>query len=144
MRVHSEAPLRPPPAGWGVGGTNGAPAGSQATHTEEIRAKLQFQGAEQMGQMEHLLNVYATRSARGAIADFVGYLEVRESEATMRLTQGLWLVSTPCTFLGGPGSCLQPVLLVFGAVCGVATACMHGRSCGCCIRFGLGLGWQRR
>ncbi len=42
--------------------------------------------------MEHLLNVYATRSARGAIADFVGYLEVRESEATMRLTQGLWLV----------------------------------------------------
>ena len=43
--------------------------------------------------MEHLLNVYATRSAKGAIADFVGYVEVRESEATMRLTQGLWLVS---------------------------------------------------
>jgi hypothetical protein len=50
------------------------------------------QGAEQMGQMEHLLNVYATKSAKGAIADFVGYVEVRESEATMRLTQGLWLV----------------------------------------------------
>ena len=46
-----------------------------------------------MGQMEHLLNVYATKSAKGAIADFVGYVEVRESEATMRLTQGLWLVS---------------------------------------------------
>ena len=42
--------------------------------------------------MEHLLNVYATKSAKGAIADFVGYVEVRESEATMRLTQGLWLV----------------------------------------------------
>lgn len=54
---------------------------------------MPLQGAEQMGQMEHLLNVYATRSAKGAIADFVGYVEVRESEATMRLTQGLWLVS---------------------------------------------------
>lgn len=55
-------------------------------------AAMLLQGAEQMGQMEHLLNVYATRSAKGAIADFVGYTEVRESEATMRLTQGLWLV----------------------------------------------------
>ena len=45
-----------------------------------------------MGQMEHLLNVYATKAARGSIADFVGFVEVDDSEATTRLTPGLWLV----------------------------------------------------
>lgn len=46
-----------------------------------------------MGQMEHLLNVYAQRVAKGSIADFLGYCEVEEDDATSRLTEGLWLVS---------------------------------------------------
>lgn len=45
-----------------------------------------------MGQMEHLLNVYASKAAKGSIADFVGYIEVDDEEATTRLTQGVWLV----------------------------------------------------
>ena len=52
-----------------------------------------LQGAEEMGQMEHLLNVYASKAAKGSIADFVGYIEVSEDEATTKLTQGVWLVS---------------------------------------------------
>ena len=57
------------------------------------------QGAEEMAQMEHLLNVYASRAAKGSIADFVGYIEVNEDEATTKLTQGIWLVRSvcPCT-----------------------------------------------
>lgn len=54
---------------------------------------MHVQGAEEMAQMEHLLNVYASRVAKGSIADFVGYVEVAEDEATTRLTQGVWLVS---------------------------------------------------
>lgn len=46
--------------------------------------------------MEHLLNVYASRAAKGSIADFVGYVEVDEEEATTKLTQGIWLVSPVC------------------------------------------------
>ena len=42
--------------------------------------------------MEHLLNVYASRVARGHCADFLGYCEVADSEANVRLTAGLWLV----------------------------------------------------
>lgn len=52
-----------------------------------------MQGAEEMAQMEHLLNVYASRVAKDSIADFVGYVEVAEDEATTRLTQGVWLVN---------------------------------------------------
>ena len=55
-----------------------------------------MQGAEAMGQMEHLLNVYASKAAKGSTADFVGYVEVSEEQATTKLTQGVWLVnSTP-------------------------------------------------
>ena len=50
------------------------------------------QGAEEMGQMELLLNVYAAQRARGAIADFMGHLAVTPEQATPRLTPGLWLV----------------------------------------------------
>lgn len=56
------------------------------------RVKTRVEGAEQMGQMEHLLNVHAATAARGAIAEFMGYLEVQPEEASTRLTQGLWLV----------------------------------------------------
>lgn len=45
--------------------------------------------------MEHLLNVYASKAAKGSIADFVGYIEVDDEHATMKLTQGVWLVSDP-------------------------------------------------
>ncbi|KAL0031978.1 hypothetical protein WJX79_009976 [Trebouxia sp. C0005] len=56
------------------------------------RVKKRVQGAEQMGQMEHLLNVYANKAAKGSIADFVGYIEVAEEQATTKLTQGVWLM----------------------------------------------------
>lgn len=56
-----------------------------------------MQGAEEMGQMEHLLNVYANKAAKGSIADFVGYIEVAEEQATTKLTPGVWLVSMDCT-----------------------------------------------
>lgn len=42
--------------------------------------------------MEHVMNVYASKAAKGCIADFMGYCEVEPEEATMRLTSGLWLV----------------------------------------------------
>lgn len=45
-----------------------------------------------MGQMEHLLNVYASKSARDSIAAFVGYSQVPAEAATRSLTEGLWLV----------------------------------------------------
>lgn len=42
--------------------------------------------------MEHLLNVYAAKAAAGSVAEFMGYIEVSEEEASTRLTPGLWLV----------------------------------------------------
>ena len=45
-----------------------------------------------MGQMEHVLNVYTAKAAKGAVADFMGFMEVEEAHATARLTTGLWLV----------------------------------------------------
>lgn len=53
-----------------------------------------MQGAEEMAQMEHLMNVYASKAAKGGIAEFLGYCEVAASEANYRLTEGLWLVSS--------------------------------------------------
>ena len=44
--------------------------------------------------MEHLMNVYATKAAKGSIAEFLGYCEVSPREANSRLTEGLWLVSS--------------------------------------------------
>ena len=46
-----------------------------------------------MGQMEHLLNVYASRAAPGKVADFIGYIDVASAQATRQLTEGTWLVS---------------------------------------------------
>ncbi len=66
---------------------------SQRCHTCCQAVLATLQGAEQMGQMEHLLNVYANKAAKGSIADFVGYIEVAEEQATTKLTQGVWLVS---------------------------------------------------
>ena len=42
--------------------------------------------------MEHVLNVYAARAARGAVAEFLGYCEVERGQATAKLTEGVWLV----------------------------------------------------
>jgi hypothetical protein len=53
-----------------------------------------LQGAAEMAQMEHLMNVYATKAAKGSIAEFLGYCEVSPREANSRLTEGLWLVSS--------------------------------------------------
>lgn len=51
-----------------------------------------MQGAVEMGGMEHLLNVYATKAARHSIASFMGYSMVEAHEAGQGLTEGLWLV----------------------------------------------------
>ncbi len=50
--------------------------------------------------MEHLLNVYASKSvtAREGIAEFLGYCDVSEEEQTPRMSQGLWLVSCHVPF----------------------------------------------
>lgn len=50
--------------------------------------------------------VRAVLQARGAIANFMGHIEVQPEEANYRLTPGLWLVSSS----KGPGSvaCLLP------------------------------------
>jgi hypothetical protein len=74
------------------------------------------QGAEEMGQMEHLLNVYVSRAAKGSCADFLGYCEVSDSEATARMTAGLWLVSAPA----GPGGARR---LCPPRGCALAAAC---------------------
>ena len=42
--------------------------------------------------MEHVLNVYVAKAAAGSVAEFMGYIEVGEHEATTRLSPGLWLV----------------------------------------------------
>lgn len=42
--------------------------------------------------MEHLINVYASKAARGSIAEFMGFMEVERQQAAGNLTQGLWLV----------------------------------------------------
>ena len=48
--------------------------------------------------MEHLLNVYAARHARGAVADFLGYCEVEYGQASGKLSEGVWLVRDhPCS-----------------------------------------------
>ena len=52
-----------------------------------------LQGAAQMGQMEHLLNVYASRAVPGKVADFIGYIDVASAQATRQLSEGTWLVS---------------------------------------------------
>ncbi|KAK9814185.1 hypothetical protein WJX72_001933 [[Myrmecia] bisecta] len=56
------------------------------------RVKTRVEGAAEMGYMEHLLNVYAQRAAKGSVADFMGYVDVSEDEATRNLTPGTWLM----------------------------------------------------
>lgn len=81
--------------GWaGEGEEEGRAAPAAGLPT--LHALPAAQGAAEMGQMEHLLNVYASRVARGHCADFVGYCEVAEHEATPKLTPGLWLVRVHC------------------------------------------------
>ena len=56
------------------------------------RVKARVQGADEMVQMEHLINVYASKAARGSIAEFLGFCEVARAQAAGNLTPGLWLV----------------------------------------------------
>ena len=54
------------------------------------RVKGRVSGAQQIAEMEHVLNVYAASACPRSIAPFVGYLEVEESVG--KLSEGLWLV----------------------------------------------------
>eukprot|EP00879_Flechtneria_rotunda_P025344 GHRR01026923.1.p1 GENE.GHRR01026923.1~~GHRR01026923.1.p1 ORF type:complete len:264 (+),score=69.48 GHRR01026923.1:175-966(+) len=56
------------------------------------RVKAKVEGAAEMAQMEHLMNVYASKAAKGSIAEFLGYCNVSAREANYRLTEGLWLM----------------------------------------------------
>ena len=62
-----------------------------------------LQGAAEMAEMEHVLNVYSSRVASKAVADFVGYCDVSDADSRVnkRLTPGLWLVRLPESFPGG-------------------------------------------
>jgi hypothetical protein len=52
------------------------------------------QGAQEMGENEHKLNVYVQKNAAGSCADFFGYTIVERSDrvADKRITPGKWLV----------------------------------------------------
>ena len=53
-----------------------------------------MQGAEQMSENEHLLNVYVSKNAADSCADFMGFTMV-DSPADVsdrRITPGKWLV----------------------------------------------------
>jgi serine/threonine protein kinase len=56
------------------------------------RVKDRVQGAQEMAEMEHLLNVYASSACRKSVAPFLGYIEVDPTEVRGKLTKGLWLV----------------------------------------------------
>lgn len=59
-----------------------------------------MQGAAEMGENEHLLNVYVKNNARGSCAEFFGYTVVDRSDrvADKRITRGKWLVcSSVCS-----------------------------------------------
>ena len=44
-----------------------------------------------MCEMEHVLNVYASKVCRDSVADFIGYCGVSREEAHKNLTPGTWL-----------------------------------------------------
>ena len=54
------------------------------------RVKGRVSGAQQIAEMEHVLNVYAASACPRSIAPFVGYVEVEEGVG--KLSEGLWLV----------------------------------------------------
>ena len=55
---------------------------------KRVRAKVD--GASEMHEAEHALNVHAAQKARGAVAEFMGHVEV---PATLgRLSKGTWLL----------------------------------------------------
>lgn len=58
------------------------------------RVKARVEGADEMAEMEHVLNVYAAKVARKAVADFLGFCDVSEEDSrkNKRLTPGLWLM----------------------------------------------------
>lgn len=57
------------------------------------RVKSNVNGAQRIQEMEHVLNVYVNRACNAtSVAPFLGYLEVDDSNASGKLTPGLWLV----------------------------------------------------
>jgi len=56
------------------------------------RVKPRVEGAQQMVEMEHMLNIHVSANAKGACANFLGYMNVSPKEASGRISQGLWLM----------------------------------------------------
>lgn len=57
------------------------------------RVKSNVSGAQKIQEMEHVLNVYVNRACKASsVAPFLGYIEVDDSNASGKLTPGLWLV----------------------------------------------------
>ena len=76
------------------------------------RVKPRVEGAQQMVEMEHMLNVHMANNAKGACADFLGFMNVLPTEATGRISQ---VECTTCLveILTAPllSSSLQPQIL---------------------------------
>ena len=56
---------------------------------------MNMQGAVEMSENEHLLNVYVSKNAADSCADFLGYSHVSLApgeKLDRKLTQGKWLV----------------------------------------------------
>lgn len=55
-----------------------------------------MQGAQEMSENEHLLNVHVSKNAYNSCADFLGYTLVKSSAdvSDRRITPGKWLVRT--------------------------------------------------
>jgi len=64
----------------------------ETEHVVVKRVKQRVAGADEMGQMEHLLNVFVSKCAPGVCADFRGYIEATPETATPGIVEGLWLV----------------------------------------------------
>ncbi|GMH44469.1 hypothetical protein BSKO_12421 [Bryopsis sp. KO-2023] len=56
------------------------------------RVRSSVEGAKEMVEMEHLMNVHACKAAKGCVADFIGYCGVSKKEANSMVTEGLWLL----------------------------------------------------
>lgn len=69
-------------------GTLGTAGGGQRRIVLK-RVKDRVAGAQEMAEMEHLLNVYASSACKRSVAPFLGYIDVPEPRG--RLTKGLWL-----------------------------------------------------
>lgn len=59
-----------------------------------------LQGADDMQYMELVLNVYASKTAKSAVARYLGHIQVDKSSATSRLTEASRVPPLPASPFG--------------------------------------------